>query len=338
MGRRLLRQLGWWLVAVTAVACSPTAQMSPSTLAATAPPLANMAASTAIAPLPTLVPAQAIATAVLAQPSESKLLEAPTPIGETAVATPTFAAYGITQTIGYSAQGRPIVSHRFGYGRNVIMLVGGIHGGYEWNTIALAYQMIAYFEENPQLIPSSVTLYIIPAANPDGQFAVAGRLGPITAVDIAADTIPGRFNGNGVDLNRNWDCNWSATAVWGGRQVSGGKRPFSEPETQALSRFIVGQQAKAVIFWHSAADGVYAGGCTTLYEPSYQLGAVYAQSAGYQINESFTSYPVTGDASDWLALQSITSFSVELETHDAIEWEKNRLGVAAMLAYYNSDE
>src|SRR5690606_21258112 len=36
--------------------------------------------------------------------------------------------------IGTSAGGRAITARRLGSGDRVLLLVGGIHGGYEWNT------------------------------------------------------------------------------------------------------------------------------------------------------------------------------------------------------------
>jgi hypothetical protein len=42
--------------------------------------------------------------------------------------------------------------------------------------------------------------------------------------------VSGRYNGNTVDLNRNFDCDWQASGVWQSTQVSGGSKAFSEPE------------------------------------------------------------------------------------------------------------
>src|SRR5918996_6518594 len=40
--------------------------------------------------------------------------------------------------IGFSLGARPIEVYRFGAGEKEYLIVAGIHGGYEWNTIALA--------------------------------------------------------------------------------------------------------------------------------------------------------------------------------------------------------
>ncbi|MCP5095533.1 MAG: hypothetical protein GY943_08280 [Chloroflexi bacterium] len=259
-------------------------------------------------------------------------------IVETAVSTimptPTFAAYGITQTIGFSTQNRPIVRYRFGIGTRHVVLVGGIHGGYEWNTIVLAYALIDYFTESPERIPSNVTLTIIPSANPDGQHLATGVDGRFLPDSVQRSMEDARFNSNLVDLNRNWDCDWQPVGVWGEREVNAGNVPFSELETQVLRRFFLGQNVDAVLFFHSKADGVFSGGCGNVYQPALALATIYGDASGYPIFEQFTHYQVTGDASDWLALQGIPSFSVELKTHSDIDWDENLAGVLAMLDFY----
>jgi murein tripeptide amidase MpaA len=228
----------------------------------------------------------------------------------------------------------PLTSFQLNNGPDHIVFIGGIHGGYEWNTIVLAYRAIDYFTENPEVIPASVTLHIIPSANPDGQFLVTGRLGRFSPIDVNPENFSGRFNGNNVDLNRNWDCNWESTALWRDQLIDAGKQPFSEPENLVLRDFLIELDPIAVVFWHSAANGVFAAGCPGLYQPSYTLATIYGEAAGYPVYERFDSYQVTGDAGDWLALQEIPSISIELINHQDIDWPKNREGMLAVLNQY----
>lgn len=261
-------------------------------------------------------------------PTETpQLVETPTSLPP----TPTFAAYGVMQIIGYSVEQRPIESYRFGYGIHEIVLVGGIHGGYEWNTILLSYQLIDFFQANPQRIPSNVTLIIIPSANPDGQFLITGKEGRFVPEDVTGSTAPGRFNANGVDLNRNWDCDWSPVGVWREQEVSGGERPFSEPESESLAQFLIGIRPNLVIFYHSAADGLYNGNCSPDVALSQPFLEQYSIASGYPAYDKFTAYPITGDASDWLDLQGIPSFTVELKTQNRTEFEMNLTGVLAVI-------
>lgn len=237
--------------------------------------------------------------------------------------------------IGYSTQGRSLEAYRFGHGRRRLVLIGGIHGS-EWNTILLAYQAVDFFSAHPEAIPPDVTLVIIPAANPDGQARALGHDGRFTASEVqnnaVQDGIPtGRLNARGVDLNRNWPCNWSPVGHFGRREVSGGRVPFSEPETRALAAFLTRPPADGVIFWHSAAAGVYAGGCKQRFAPSDALGKAYARGSGYPFQQAFTSYPITGDATDWLSTQGIPAVVVELSDHTHSEWKRNLAGIQASL-------
>ncbi len=56
--------------------------------------------------------------------------------------------------IGFSVEGRPLKVYTIGQGEIQDMIIGGIHGGYEWNTIALTDQLIKYVNENPDVIPA----------------------------------------------------------------------------------------------------------------------------------------------------------------------------------------
>src|SRR5688572_3076858 len=153
--------------------------------------------------------------------------------------------------IGYSLAGRPIEVYAFGAGERAYLIVAGIHGGYEWNTIDLANELIAYLYDKPSAIPSDVTLYIIPNMNPDGEARAHG--------------VDGRVNNNGVDLNRNfpsdnWTANWNRDGCWIYRPTAGGKYGGSEPETRAVMGFIRKHDIEAMISYHSAALGVFPGG------------------------------------------------------------------------------
>ena len=252
---------------------------------------------------------------------------------QTPVVSPTLETPPIF-SIGQSVQGRPINAYQFNNGPRKIIVIGGIHGGYEWNTILLAYALIDYFQATPGAVPDSVSLTIIPSANPDGQMLVTGKEGRFAEADVAENSAPGRFNANEVDLNRNWDCQWEPEATWRNQQVSGGSEPFSEPESVALRDYLLAQQPEAVIFLHSAANGVFAAGCPQTDLNSMLLAQAYGEATNYPVYERFTSYPITGDAGDWLTMQGITTITIELFDHQSIEWTRNLSGMLAVLDYY----
>ncbi|MBC6934422.1 MAG: hypothetical protein DWB42_01120 [Chloroflexi bacterium] len=218
-------------------------------------------------------------------------------------------------TVGQSAGGRDILAWRFGSGRQTLLLVGGIHAGYEANTITLLNELAAHFERSPGDVLPDITLVLVPAANPDG-----------FALGQVAD---GRFNANGVDLNRNWSCEWSAQAYWRTRQVNPGAGPFSEPETRALAALANELRPAAAIFYHSAARGVFAGDCPG-GGISWTLAAVLGEAAGYPYGQPFTAYQVTGTAPNWFDGQGIPSVDVELSGTRDSEFERNLRGVMAV--------
>jgi predicted deacylase len=249
------------------------------------------------------------------------------------IVTPVSRAPWQYEIVGYSAGGHALEAFRFGSGPREILLIGGHHGGYEWNTILLAYAVADYFTAYPDEIPPGVTLTIIPVANPDGQLLVTGRRGRFNAADVAlANTAVGRFNANGVDLNRNWECDWSPVGEWRGIAVSGGSAPLSEPENQALLAYVLANRPVLVIFWHSAVPGVFYGSCGGPPLPqTVTYGAAYAAAAGYDQSATFAAYSLTGDAANSLATLGIPSFAVELTNHTDLDLARNLRGVLAVI-------
>jgi hypothetical protein len=222
---------------------------------------------------------------------------------------------------GASRQGRLLLVYRLGNGPRARALIGGIHGGYEWNTTALTNMLLLYMESNPELVSEQLSIYVIPMANPDGTAA-------------GADAVHGRTNAVGVDLNRNWDYEWSEIAYHGRTQLSGGSAPFSEPETVALRDFLLAQRVEAVIFYHSAAGMVFPGvGRQT--SRSAELGRLMAQASGYlYMRDGLPGQIMTGNAVDWLSVHGISAVEVELSTHQDVDWQRN---LAALLAFLSWD-
>lgn len=240
--------------------------------------------------------------------------------------------------LGESVEGRDIVAYHYGQGSTEVIFVGGIHGGYSWNTSVVAYELMAYLESSPNAIPENVRVTVIPVLNPDGLAKVVTKNGPFTAADVTKDEaaqIAGRFNANEVDLNRNFDCDWQAQGTWQNRSVSGGDEAFSEPESEALSAYIEEVEPAAVIVWYSAAGGVYASNCHNGVLPETKtLTNIYAQASGYSAYQSFDYYQLTGDMVNWLAKNGIPGISVLLTNHTDSEWSKNKAGIDAVLAHY----
>ncbi len=215
--------------------------------------------------------------------------------------------------IGRSVENRPLEVHHFGTGPVHKLIVAGIHGGYEWNTSALAGELIAYLNDHPERIPENTTLYILHNLNPDG--LARGK------------TADGRANGNNVDLNHNWPYNWKANwsrdGCFNERILSGGSGPGSEPEVRALIAFISQIRPKALISYHSAALGIFAGGLPD-FPPSISLAKAIAEVSNYPYPPINTGCDYTGNLTDWAANErGIPSVDIELATHLYTDFDQN---------------
>lgn len=259
-----------------------------------------------------------------------------TPVVPVATSTPRLPE----TVIGKSAGGYDIVAYNFGQGSKEILFVGGIHGGYEWNTVLVAREMMDWLKANPNVVPNNTSVTVIPVLNPDGLYKVVGTANSnFSAKDAPSElsaTVAGRFNANNVDLNRNFDCDWQANGVWQNKKVNGGTAVFSEPESLAIKNYVEKNKPTAVVVWYSAAGGVYASSCHNgLSEETKAITKVYADASGYPAYDSFDFYAITGDMVNWLAKNNIPAVSVLLTNHTSTEWVKNQKGVEAILNYYS---
>ena len=244
--------------------------------------------------------------------------------------------------IGTSVEGRDIVAYHYGTGTEEVVLIGGIHGGYSWNTSILGYGIRDYLKANPTAIPSNLKMTVIPDLNPDGLYKLVGTTTPFIRVDASmpvAMTVASRFNVNNVDLSRNFDCGWQPTGVWQNKKVSGGSSAFSEPESRAIRTYLETDHPagapKAVVVYYSAAGGVYASACGAGILPETSaITSSYAKASGYKAYDTFDAYPTSGDIVNWLAKKNIPAISVLLTNHTDIELDKNLAGIKSVLARY----
>lgn len=215
-------------------------------------------------------------------------------------------------TIGYSVLERPIQIYRFGFGENERMIIAGIHGGNEWNTVALADELIEYISDHPEIIPDDVTLFVLRNLNPDGE--------------ARAHNVDGRVNENGVDLNRNWPYNWKAdwdrNGCWIWRPVTGGDYPASEPETQAALKFIQDHNIQAIINYHAAALGIFPGGLPP-DDDSIRLAKALAAVSNYSYPPIDTGCESTGMLVDWASDKGIAAVDIELTNFVDTDFDAN---------------
>lgn len=226
--------------------------------------------------------------------------------------------------IGFSLGARPIEVYTFGAGEKEYLIVAGIHGGYEGNTIALANELITHITENPGVVPTDVTLYIIRDMNPDGE-----------ARDNGVD---GRVNNNGVDLNRNfpsenWTEDWDRDGCWIYRPTTGGTYPGSEPETRSVMSFIRNHRLEALISYHSAALGIFPGGVPWT-EPSKRLASALAKVTGYAYPPIDTGCEYTGTLADWAVENGVgAAVDMELRDHKNTDFKENLKALKILLNF-----
>jgi predicted deacylase len=233
---------------------------------------------------------------------------------------PGYAAPGVAElTLGQSSAGRPITALRIGDGPRKLAVVGDTHGGPEANTYQLASMLAVYFRAHPDEVPASVRLYIIPTLNPDG----------------LADG--SRFNGRGVDLNRNMDTSadgcpendWNVhvQGAYGIESDTGGPYAESEPESRLIRDFLL--DASGVIFLHSLGGDVFPAFCE--HAPSIALAQVYAAATGYRYDRYWQNYLITGGMHDWAGGLGIAAITPELFTGTEPDYDQNLAGVQAVL-------
>lgn len=146
------------------------------------------------------------------------------------------------ESIGRSHQGRDLILHanfplRGDRAREAwdtsTLLIGGTHGD-ERATVSILADYAATRLDSGRI---GAPLAILPLHNPDGH---------------QADS---RYNGRGVDLNRNFPHRWSA-----GSEEPPGQAPLSEPEALALHAFILAHRPAKIVSLHWALSEIDADG------------------------------------------------------------------------------
>ncbi len=226
----------------------------------------------------------------------------------------------VEETIGFSAGGQAITLYKLGDGARVVTLVGGIHAGFAPGGVTVVNRAMAHFVANPDEIPAGMALHFIPNSNPDSRLAVG--------------ELPGRVNANGVDINRNFGCDWSAAATWRNAPINAGDGAFSEPESAALRDYFLDVRPAVVIFYDArAAQGwVSPGECDGRIGDTERFAQAYATASGYVYT---ITDPIVGDASNWLIGEDIPAFFILLRDYEEVTantLERNLDGIRDTIA------
>jgi hypothetical protein len=226
-------------------------------------------------------------------------------------------------SIGKSIEGKSLDMYRFGNGPTVRVIIGAIHGGYEWNTAVLVWKLRDDLKNGLIAVPADITLYLLPVLNPDGYYDYTSQP-------------EGRANAYGVDLNRNWDVYWKAdwnrAGCFSYLRLTAGNAPFSEPEVQALRDFLLNNHVDALISYHSAMSAIFAGGRPEPDAASDSLARSLSVVSFYMyppVNDPGCEY--TGQLIDWASANGIAAVDVELTDHQSNDILINRKVLQAFL-------
>ncbi|HAT71616.1 MAG TPA: carboxypeptidase [Elusimicrobia bacterium] len=169
---------------------------------------------------------------------------------------------------------------------------------------------------------SKLDIYVIPMGNPDGvEYDIKGGNYQYHRKNMSVNPDKSR----GVDLNRNFDSWWceAGASTYPGSDTYCGPKAFSEPESQALKKFIEARKnLKTHISYHSyAGEILYPWGGNDADVPDAKdrqvfekVGAAMGKLTGYRSYKSSEMYIATGDSCDWAyAAAGIFAFTFELE-------------------------
>ncbi len=186
--------------------------------------------------------------------------------------------------LGTTRWGLPLLAHRFENHGPEILILGGVHGN-EIEGVILANLLLAELLQN---FPWKLNLTLIPQMNPEGVL------------------LHQRTNSAGVDLNRNLPTkDWSSQLT--NPKYPPGPHASSEPETQALLKFLQQYPAKFILSFHSWKPMINTNG------NCQPIDQILHQHSGYVI-ESDIGYPTPGCLGTYTGLeQNIPTITLEIE-------------------------
>ncbi len=216
-----------------------------------------------------------------------------------------------------SAQGRPIYAYKIGNGKLPVLLCSGMHGN-EVGTVKLAHGIINWLSIEKE--PFDITSYIIPCLNPDGFAQARRKPGYFSGGKI------GRFNANGVDLNRNFNTsNFSSSSHWNHgknyastRKVFAGTKPFSEPETKGVADFVKSRDIKVWFMFHNAGSDV----TPNKNKVAEKIAKKFSERSGFTLfsEKDWQKLGQTGTPKQWCEVNKIAFIEVEGSSRWASDW------------------
>ncbi len=184
-----------------------------------------------------------------------------------------------TSSIGKSVEGRDLLLLKFGRGDKKIFVCAAHHAREYITTTYIMYAIDRYSyayrngniwgNYNPKEILDNITFCIVPMVNPDGINLVQNGIGATKNPDeVAALPIyegkqygirAWKANIRGVDLNWNYDKDWSVEKNKNSRGSSGftGDGPATEPESIAVANYVDKNPFEAYVSFHTQGEIFY---------------------------------------------------------------------------------
>jgi murein peptide amidase A len=194
--------------------------------------------------------------------------------------------YTKTFIFGRTSQNLPIPAYNFGHTGPRILILGGVHGD-EIEGVQAAHGLLGAFEKN---FHHNLHITLVPAFNLDGILAKE------------------RKNGHGVDLNRNLPTlDWSPVAAK--ESYFPGAYPASEPENQALVKYIDEHKPKFILSLHSWNPMLNING------DCKKIAQVISSHTGYIITDDI-GYPTPGSLGTYCGMERhIPTLTYEIERY-----------------------
>ncbi|AYC28920.1 M14 family zinc carboxypeptidase [Paenisporosarcina cavernae] len=179
--------------------------------------------------------------------------------------------------IGLSLEGRAIYALKIGKGKKEVLFDAALHAREHMTTNVLLEMMDSYsihYRNNaswagykPREVLDKVAIWFVPMMNPDGVTLVQGGMKAVKNGELARKINGGstnfarwKSNVRGVDLNNNFDSEWSALNVSAKKpayHLYKGPKAFSEPESQALRDFINSRDFLSNMSYHTSGQVIY---------------------------------------------------------------------------------
>lgn len=232
------------------------------------------------------------------------------------------------ESIGRSVLGKDLLALTLGNGEKRVLFCGGFHGSEHITShiLLLFLEDLCYgFKNNLAISDINVrvalkerNLTVIPCINPDGcDIAINGNKDTGSFFDRIENLSNGDFrhwnaNARGVDINHNFPAGWdelhslereNGIFSFSSRQF-GGKRPISEPETDALVCFCRKNQFRHAVAFHSQGEVIYWDYNKKYIKNAQKMAEIMSAVSGYKM-DSPSGLAVGGGFKDWF----ITEFS-----------------------------